>query len=346
MNTTTSNPLIEKSRAAIPGVVFRLPSRGEIYDDGVLSEDVEDGEVTVYPMRLKEEIKMKSPDSILQGTAISETINYCVPQVLDPMKLSPEDVDYLLIAIKKMTHGPKVIFKDICMKLDEQNVDMTEENVMDEMKESNRTNTDVDEAISQSYQDEDENEGESEKAHSSENTSDDESKNQDDAPRVENINNLGENSQICEFSVSLDYFINNSKEIDYEKYKEKCTINYKKFEIEFHAITFKDYKDASVMDLMDDSKMDDDEYFDYINKRSNKNLTDRIKRVDDVTDTDLIYEWVDTLSLKDRENLFEKILEIQDWGVDFNYNLTCESCGKTKKTTQSHINPLYFFLTS
>jgi hypothetical protein len=326
---TVRNPLIEKNRAAIPGVVFRLPSKGEIYDEGILDETVENGEVTVYPMRLKEEIKMKSPDSILQGTAVTETIQYCVPQITDPMALCPEDVDYLLIAIKKMTHGPTITFKDVCMKLDEKEVDMTEENVISEMEEKERTEKteDISTNINEAYQEKDENK-------------------EDGDEKPTNTNNLGENSQICEFKVSLDYFINNAKEINYEKYKENCVVDFKSFEIEFHPVTFKDFKDASVMELQENPDMPEEEYFNYINERSNKNLADRIKRVDTVHEKEMIYEWVDTLSLKDREELFEKILKLQDWGIDFEYNLTCESCGKSKKTTQSHINPLYFFLTS
>jgi hypothetical protein len=330
-----NNPLIEKNKTAIPGVTFRLPSRGTIYEEGVLDDSVENGEVTVWPMRLKEEIKMKSPDSILQGTAVSETISYCVPQILDPMALCPEDVDYLLIAIKKMTHGSTITFKDVCMKLNSDEVDMTEENVINEMEESERTQ--AEEAVN-----------EINKIHGpdSEESDTEETKETDNENTTGNINNLGENSKVCEFKISLDYFINNSKEIDYEKYKENCITEYNNFEIEFHPVTFKDYKDASVMDLQENPNMSEEEYFNYINERSNKNLTDRIKRVDTTTDKELIYEWIDTLSLKDREELFERIMKIQDWGVDFEYNLTCQKCGMSKKTTQSHINPLYFFLTS
>lgn len=324
--TLKSNPLIEKNKTAIPGVAFRLPSKGTIYDEGVLDSSVEKGEVVVWPMRLKEEIKMKSPDSILQGTAVSETIGYCVPQILDPMALCPEDVDYLLIAIKKMTHGASITFKDVCMKLDGEEVDMTEENVINEMEESERT--------------------QAEKAADEINRTHGEDGEEEKEEKPSNVNNLGENSKICEFQVSLDYFLNNTKEIDYEKYKENCITEFNNFEIEFHPVTFKDYKDASVMDLQENPNMSNEEYFEYINERSNKNLTDRIKRIDTTTDKEHIYEWIDTLSLKDREHLFEKIMETQDWGVDFEYNLTCKACGKSRKTTQSHINPLYFFLTS
>lgn len=316
-----TNPLIEKSRAAIPGVVFRLPSRGKIYDEGVLADNVEDGEVVVYSMRLKEELKMKSVDSILQGTAVSESIQYCVPEVLDPLRLCPEDVDFLITAIKKMTHGSTFKYKDRCMKLDDvENEESIPDNALNEMSEANRTdNIELPEGQ-------------------------DESEDNEEAP-IGNINNMGENSNICEFNVSLDFFLNNARELNIEEYKEKNRLDLNNFNIEFHPITFKDFKELNTLNMQDQETMTDDEYFNFVNEFSNTNISRRIKKVDDIEDPDTIHEWVETLSLGDREKIFNKIAELQDWGIDFKYNLKCEKCGKSKNTDQTYINPLYFFLT-
>jgi len=327
-NNKQPNPLIEKSRAAIPGVVFRLPSRGKIYDEGVLDEGVEEGEVLVYPMRLKEELKMKSVDSILQGTAVSDSIKYCVPEVLDPLKLCPEDVDYLITTIKKMTHGSTFKFKDTCMKLEDHTNIPTPDNALSEMSEENRTsNIELPEDVSQ-----DDSEGSENKADTQ------------DAIKKENINNLGENSSVCEFNVSLDFFLNNAKELNIDEYKEKNALTLNGFNIEFHPITFEAFKELNTLNLKDQTKMDDEEYFNFINEFSNVNIARRIKKVDDISDPNIISEWVETLSLSDREKIFNKVAELQDWGIDFSYNIKCNTCGKTKKTDQSYINPLYFFL--
>lgn len=325
------NPLIEKMREKMPGVVVRLPSKGAIYEKGVLDDSVEDGEVTVYPMRLLEELKMKSPDSILQGTAISETIQYCVPQVLQPTTLAPEDVDYLLTAIKKSTHGPTIKFKDACMKLDTTGYDATDENVLNEMEERDRTgidSTDVD-SIAQELDD----------------ASGEDKKKAAPTEKGLNINNMGETSDVCEFSVSLDYFLNNVKEINYEQYKENCVFDFMGLQIEIHPITFKSYKDISIMELKSNKDMTEDQYLAHISKMSDTHLFNRIKRVDETFESELIMEWITSLSLKERTEIFEKIYAMQDWGIDFEYNLKCQTCGMSKKTNQSQINPIYFFLT-
>jgi len=320
-HTQQNNPLIEKNRAAIPGVVFRLPSRGKIYDEGVLADNVEDGEVVVYSMRLREELKMKSVDSILQGTAVSESIQYCVPEVIDPLKLCPEDVDYLITAIKKMTHGSNFKYKNHCMKLDDQDNESSPDNALNEMSETGRT--------------------ENIKLPENENKSSEKAENKIES----NINNLGENSDICEFNISLDFFLNNAKELNLEEYQEKNRLDLNNFCIEFHPITFKDFKELNTLNLQDQENMTDEEYFNFVNEFSNINISRRIKKVDDITDSQMIHEWVETLSLADREKIFNKIAELQDWGIDFKYNIKCEKCGKTKQTDQTYINPLYFFLT-
>ena len=319
-NQVKTNPLIEKDRSAIPGVTFRLPSRGEIYDPGILSEDIEHGEVTVFSMRLREELKMKSVDAILQGTAVSETIQYCVPQVLNPTALAPEDVDYLITAIKKMTHGSNMKFRDTCMKINDKigSEQSEEELALNEMNEQQRA--------------------------SIENPEDFGDKKSEEKEEYGNINNLGENSNTCEFNISLDFFLNNAKEIDIEKYNQENMMEFKNFKMVFHPITFKDFKDLNTLNLQEPDGLDE-KYLDFIADFSNANISKRIKKVDDIEDQDTIREWVETLSLADRKQIFNKIAELQNWGMDFRYTLKCDTCGKEKKTNQSYINPLYFFLT-
>ena len=327
INQIKTNPLIEKDRSAIPGVTFRLPSKGKIYGPGVLSEDIENGEVTVFSMRLREELKMKSVDAILQGTAVSETIQYCVPQVVDPMALAPEDVDYLITAIKKMTHGSSMKFRDTCMKINDKigSEQSEEELALNEMNEQKRVSIENPENFENENAEKQEDGSEENKEHG-------------------NINNLGENSNTCEFNISLDFFINNAKEIDIEKYNQENMMDFKNFKIEFHPITFKDFKELNTLNLQEPDSLDE-KYLDFVTDFSNINISKRIKKVDDIEDPEIIHEWVETLSLANRKEIFDKIAELQNWGIDFKYTLKCETCGKEKKTNQSYINPLYFFLT-
>lgn len=101
------NPLLKKLQR-IPGETFRLPSKGVFYKNGELDESVVNGEVTVYPMTGYEELIMRSPDMIFQGTAIEKVIARCVPAVIKPMELIANDVDYLLTCIRKVTYGDNI----------------------------------------------------------------------------------------------------------------------------------------------------------------------------------------------------------------------------------------------
>jgi hypothetical protein len=98
------NPLLMRVR--IPGESFTLPSGGVFYTNGELAPDVKNGEVHVYPMTGIDELIMKSVDKILNGEAVKEVFGRCIPSILKPGELSAKDIDYLLVAIKKVSYGP------------------------------------------------------------------------------------------------------------------------------------------------------------------------------------------------------------------------------------------------
>lgn len=100
------NPLIRKAR--LPGETFAIPSKGLLYKPGVLSHDVSNGELHIYPMTAIDELVMKSADKLFSGEAIRETFQRCIPQVLEPNKLFAKDVDFLLTALRKVSYGPNI----------------------------------------------------------------------------------------------------------------------------------------------------------------------------------------------------------------------------------------------
>jgi hypothetical protein len=103
-STRKHNPLLQKLQR-IPGETFRLPSKGIFYKNGEIDESVVNGEVTVYSMTGYEELIMRSPDMLFQGTALEKVISRCVPMVLKPLELTANDVEYLLTCIRKVTYG-------------------------------------------------------------------------------------------------------------------------------------------------------------------------------------------------------------------------------------------------
>lgn len=112
ISSPSDNPLLQKLNR-IPGETFRLPTRGVFYKNGEIDDSIVNGEVVVYPMTGHEELIMKSPDMVFQGTAIDRVIKRCVPGVLRPLDMSSNDIEFLLACIRKVTHGEfiKVFYK-------------------------------------------------------------------------------------------------------------------------------------------------------------------------------------------------------------------------------------------
>lgn len=97
------NPLL--TDLVVPGLLVRLPSRGKPYTRGELRGDVKNGEVTVYPMTLEDDIEFKSVDSVFSGDALRRVILRRVPQILQPGRLTAKDVDYLIVQLRKVSYG-------------------------------------------------------------------------------------------------------------------------------------------------------------------------------------------------------------------------------------------------
>jgi hypothetical protein len=104
------------ARIRIPGETFRLPSGGLFYEPGVLSEKVVDGEIYVLPMTAIDEIALKTPDLLFSGEAITQVFGRCIPTVLKPQQMLAKDVDFLLIALRKVSFGPQMelTYKHTC----------------------------------------------------------------------------------------------------------------------------------------------------------------------------------------------------------------------------------------
>lgn len=106
----TLNPLLERAR--LPGQTFKLPSKALFYTHGEVDDSVitSNGEVVVYPMVTVDEINIKTPDKLLNGTAITDVFKRCMPQILQPLELLSKDVDFLLICLRKVTYGGEYRF--------------------------------------------------------------------------------------------------------------------------------------------------------------------------------------------------------------------------------------------
>lgn len=101
------NPLLEKLRV-IHGETVRLPSRGLMYPEGVFDPNVIDGEIRISPMTIRDEILMRSPDALFSGEAIQTVLGRCAPQILKPLELHFTDLDFIMLALRKISYGPQL----------------------------------------------------------------------------------------------------------------------------------------------------------------------------------------------------------------------------------------------
>lgn len=109
------NPLKQYFRR--PAVYLRLPS-GINYDVSVC-EPTETGELPVYPMTAIDEITVKTPDALFNGNAIAELIKSCIPNIKNPWKISSDDIDSILIAIKTASGSQQLELESTCPKCKE-----------------------------------------------------------------------------------------------------------------------------------------------------------------------------------------------------------------------------------
>jgi hypothetical protein len=97
-----ANPLSMFMRQ--PKIFIRLPSGGQFWPEGSL-EMTETGEFPVYSMTAKDELMLKVPDALMNGQAIVDVIQHCIPNIKNAWNTPTIDLDVLLIAIRIATYG-------------------------------------------------------------------------------------------------------------------------------------------------------------------------------------------------------------------------------------------------
>ncbi len=97
-----ANPLSMFMRQ--PKIYIRLPSQGQFWPEGSL-EMTETGEFPVYSMTAKDELMLKVPDALMNGQAVVDVIQHCIPNIKNAWNCPSLDLDVLLIAIRLATYG-------------------------------------------------------------------------------------------------------------------------------------------------------------------------------------------------------------------------------------------------
>lgn len=111
MGNQALNPLAKHFRQ--PAIQLKLPSQGKYYPEGTLNLPVT-GEIPVYPMTVKDELTLKTPDALLNGSGMVEVVKSCCPSILDPWQMPAIDVDAVFVAIRLASYGTGMDFATKC----------------------------------------------------------------------------------------------------------------------------------------------------------------------------------------------------------------------------------------
>jgi len=106
-NIPRVNPLTQYMRQ--PKIYITLPSKGNYWPMGSL-EFTETGEFPVYSMTARDELLFKTPDALMNGQAMVDVIESCMPNVKNAWDMPTIDLDTVLLAIRLATYGEYMNF--------------------------------------------------------------------------------------------------------------------------------------------------------------------------------------------------------------------------------------------
>lgn len=107
MESSSKNPLAAFMRQ--PKIYIRLPSEGNYWPEGSL-EKTDSGEYPIYSMTAQDEMLIKIPDALMNGQAVVDVIQHCMPNVKNAWQIPSIDMDVILIAIRLATYGEYLKF--------------------------------------------------------------------------------------------------------------------------------------------------------------------------------------------------------------------------------------------
>ena len=118
LDQPNGNPLGKYFRT--PAISLRLPSNGRFWPQGSLDLP-ETGEVPVYSMTARDEMIFNNPDALMNGQAVVDVIQSCIPSIRNAWVMPSIDLDAVLIAIRIASFGETMEFNAACPKCETEN---------------------------------------------------------------------------------------------------------------------------------------------------------------------------------------------------------------------------------
>jgi hypothetical protein len=118
MSNPALNPLFKHFRQ--PAIYLNLPSKGQYWPEGSIDYPAS-GDIPVYPMTVKDEITLKTPDALMNGEGMATVIRSCCPNIKDPFEIPICDLDAILIGIRIASYGDEMDITTTCPSCNEKN---------------------------------------------------------------------------------------------------------------------------------------------------------------------------------------------------------------------------------
>ena len=311
---TQENPLLK--RIKLPGRRFRLPSKGLFYKNGELDESVVDGEVEVFSMTTVDEINLRTPELLFNGEAVRKVFKRCIPEVKEPFKLLSNDVDFLLGCLRVVSYGNEITVDTYCPKCEERQLEENQTNIRkfcDEAKKYTEENgIDYDEFMEDPV----------------------------NSKKLDMM--IKKRSTKQHFNINLNSILQNktteleedSLDSYYLKLSNGDEVFLKPMILE-NAVSA--YQLQSNKQVTEDADLLGD-YLSFI-------IAASIDHVNETYEIDYIVEWAKELPIKLKQELVKQFENLQRWGTDYDYTLTCQTpnCGHTWGAS-ALLNPIGFFM--
>lgn len=111
------NPLAGYMRQ--PKIYIKLPSNGNFWPAKSITL-TENMEFPVYSMTARDELAFKTPDALMNGQAMIDVIQSCMPNIKNAWDIPVIDLDTIMIAIRLATYGEKMSIKHMIPVIDEE----------------------------------------------------------------------------------------------------------------------------------------------------------------------------------------------------------------------------------
>ena len=118
MANPANNPLFKHFRQ--PAIYLKLPTQGRFWPDDAI-DIPPTGELPIYPMTVKDEITIKTPDALMNGLGVVEVVQSCCPNIKNGWKIPAADLEAILIAIRLASYGAEMDIETTCPKCNESN---------------------------------------------------------------------------------------------------------------------------------------------------------------------------------------------------------------------------------